>query len=395
MGVQVRRQLELAGMRVAPLLLSAVLLPGCGSSAPPTDSHPATAPTSPVTPTAAVSLSTGQATTLAIVGGMLIDGTGAGPVANAVILIAGDRIVAVGARSGVAVPDNARRIDVHGATILPGFINAHVHGGFTSANLETWAQGGVTTIRDESALPSSIVTLKELRAALAKDPQRARLVSAGTMLAVPGGYGQLTFNSVDEAIAVVDREFAQGVDAVKVALEDGYAGEHDLPKPTPEELAAIVAAGVDDSAHAPYDAVPDSVLRQMVAGGTYLVPTFTVFRNYGAPVEGCVDNVRRFVALGGRVVLGNDYAGGPGDFEGGIPMYEIETMREAGMTPMQIIESATSTAAAAVGLSKEAGTLQAGKAADVLVVEGDPLSDLETLRNIRLVIHAGAVIRGA
>ena len=72
---------------------------------------------------------------------------------------------------------------------------------------------------------------------------------------------------------------------------------------TPENAAWIVR----------HDAV--EVLRQMVARDVYLVPTVTVFRNYGAPVDGCVDNVRRFHAMGGKVALGNDYGGGPGEFE--------------------------------------------------------------------------------
>src|SRR5512136_1683919 len=65
-----------------------------------------------------------QAATLAIVNGTLIDGTGAQPVPDAVILIAGDKILAVGSRRTLAVPAGARKLDVGGASILPGFINA-------------------------------------------------------------------------------------------------------------------------------------------------------------------------------------------------------------------------------------------------------------------------------
>jgi len=72
---------------------------------------------------------------------------------------------------------------------------------------------------------------------------------------------------------------------------------------------------------------------------------------------------------------------------------EIELMREAGMTPMQIIVAATRDAAHVCNLDRELGTLEPGKVADVLVVNGDPLQDLRALTQVRLVIHNGTIIR--
>lgn len=185
--------------------------------------------------------------------------------------------------------------------------------------------------------------------------------------------------------------------------------------PTPQELKAIVdaadahglrvsghitqgaylqpmlAARVDDIAHLPFDYVSPDSLRQMVDQGVYLIPTFTVFRNYGAPVSGSVDNLRQFVGLGGKVAVGNDYGGGPGDFELSIPMCEIQMMSQAGMTPMQIIEASTKNAAHVIDLENELGTLEPGKIADVLVVGGNPLGDLQALTDVRLVIHNGSL----
>lgn len=355
--------------------------------------------------------------TLALVGGTLIDGSGAAPITDAVVLVAGDRIVAAGPAGAIRAPSGIRTIDVHGGTILPGFINAHVHRGFSEPNLRAWAEGGVTTVRDESTSSSQVAGLRVLRERIGRDPKLARLVSAGSMLGVPGGYGDLTVDSTDAALRAVDQEIDQGVDAVKVALEDGYAGRNGLPKPSPEFLLAVVQrahsrglpvsghvtqaayvqglldAGVDDVAHVPYDSVPDGVLRQMVERDVYLVPTFTVFRNYGAEMAGCLDNVRRFRALGGKVALGNDYGGGPGEFELGIPMYEVEMLARAGLTPAEVIEASTRNGAHVLRLDDEIGTLEAGKAADIIVVAGNPLADLQALRNVRVVIHAGAVIR--
>jgi imidazolonepropionase-like amidohydrolase len=310
-------------------------------------------------------------------------------------------------------------VDAGGAFILPGFINAHVHYGFDEGNLQTWAQGGVTTVRDEAIISrgTSLEAWMMFRDRVNDSAVYARLVSAGYMITVPGGYGDLFVDSPQDARAKVTEQIDAGVDAIKVSLEDGYAGTHGLPKLTPEELAAIVAAahergvpvsghvtqgeyiqamldaGVDDIAHVPYDYVAEAVLQQMVDRDVYLIPTFTVYRNYNAPVGNCADIVGHFVELGGHVALGNDYGGGPGEFELGIPMYEIEMMSVAGMTPMQIIVAGTRNAAHVIGMDDELGTIEAGKLADLLLVAGDPLQDLQSLTEIRMVIHNGVVIR--
>lgn len=353
----------------------------------------------------------------ALINGLLIDGTGAQPIANAVILIRDGRILAAGPSDQVTIPRGAQVIDLHGGSVLPGFINAHVHYGFNKANLQTWARGGVTTVRDESIIGDRPLTeLMALRAEVNADPRFARLVSAGRMLRSPGGYGALTVTSPDDARQKVVEELDAGVDQIKIAMEDGYAGRSGLPKLSPEEITVIlttahdrgtrvsghitqsiymrilVDAGVDDIAHLAYDPIPVATLEEMVAKDISLIPTFTVFRNYNAPLDLCVANLAAFVRLGGKVALGNDYGGGPGEFELGIPMYEIEMMSKAGMTPMQIILAATQNASHVVGLENEIGTLQPGMQADVLVVNGNPLNDLNSLKNVQWVLHAGQVI---
>jgi imidazolonepropionase-like amidohydrolase len=135
----------------------------------------------------------------------------------------------------------------------------------------------------------------------------------------------------------------------------------------------------------------------MIARHISIVPTLTVLEAYGA-LSGAQANVGRFVELGGDVALGNDYTDVPQNnfphFELGMPMHEIQRMAESGMTAMQVIVAGTRNAAHVCGLDAELGTLETGKAADVLVVNGDPLQDLGTLTNVRLVIHRGVVIRG-
>jgi imidazolonepropionase-like amidohydrolase len=359
----------------------------------------------------------GSRATLALVHGTLIDGTGAEPLRDAVVLIAGDEIEAVGQASLFMPPAGLVVIDLEGKTILPGFINAHVHRGFSEDNLKKWAYGGVTTVRDEGTSPEMVKGLKKFMENTAADPSFALLVSAGAMFGAPGGYGDLFVDSPEEARRAAQEEVDDGVSVIKVSQEDGYGGKHDLPMMSAEELEAIVAvahenglpvsghitqgvyiqplleAGVDDIAHVPWDEIPPESIRWMVENQVYLTPTFTVYRNFAAPVEKCVENLRAFVEAGGKVALGNDFGGGPGDFERGIPYYEIEKMKEAGMTPMEIIQAATVNAAHVSGLESVLGTLEAGKKADILVVEGDPLTDLSALKNIRMVIHSGEIIR--
>lgn len=361
---------------------------------------------------------------LALINGTLIDGTGATAVRNAVLAIGTDgKIVAVGRRGDAPIPAETTVIDVEGATILPGFINAHVHDAYSAANLEAWAAAGVTTVRDE-AINSQGVSLADLIARRNSEwnqPRHARLISAGWMITAPGGYGRLAVASAEEARQRVAEELDAGADLIKVAVEDGIAGRTDLPVLSGETLAAavaaahergkrvsahitdarflqtVVAAGIDDAAHATWDPVSDALFREMISRRIAMVPTLTVFDAYNS-LTGAQANVRRFAALGGEIALGSDYTDIPQNnfphFELGMPMHEIQCLAGAGLSAMQIIVAATRNAARVCGLGEELGTLEAGKTADVLVVDGDPLRSLAALTDVRLVIHLGEIIRG-
>ena len=360
--------------------------------------------------------------TLVLTNGRLIDGSGADPIPNATLVIGGDRILAVGPASRVEIPSGVEVIDLGGATILPGFINAHVHDAYDESRLEAWAKAGVTTVRDEGIISGSnqLTHLIALRDQLATSPQYARLVSTGYMLSVPGGYGQLDVTSADDAREQVNMELDAGVNVIKLAMESGYAGVTNLPNFSAEELSAIVEAvhtrgrlvtahitevkfleplleaGVDDLAHIPNDFVQESLIKQLVKQDVYVVPTLTVFEAYGG-LKGSSYNLGKFVKAGAKIALGNDYTFVPQNsfdhFDLGMPMHEITRMSEAGMTSMQIIVAATLNAAHVCGLEAELGTLDVGKLADILIVNGDPLNDLSALTQVKMVIHSGEIIR--
>jgi imidazolonepropionase-like amidohydrolase len=160
------------------------------------------------------------------------------------------------------------------------------------------------------------------------------------------------------------------------------------------DLEKALDADVDDVAHMAADTVPDSSIERMLDSGTYWVPTLELWKRVGGGNDRtAVANLKRYVAAGGKVALGTDYAGYSAVFDLGMPVTEIDLMQQAGMTPMQIVVAGTRNAAAVCNLEDELGTLQAGKIADVLVVNGNPLADMHALSQVRLVIHNGQLIR--
>jgi imidazolonepropionase-like amidohydrolase len=365
---------------------------------------------------------------LVITNGTVIDGTGADPVADGVVVIAGDRITAVGTAADFVLPPDATRIDAQGGTILPGFINAHVHAGYSEANLEAWAQGGVTTVRDLGN-GGDREALFAFRDSHRDQPQFARLVAVGPPVSVPGGYpmvpwgGQgLTVTSADEARGKVAQLLDDGADLIKIMIESGKTFGRDIPVLSLEEAAAIVEvahergvpvsahamdstdlahaldAGVDDIAHMIWDPLTDELISRMVEDEIYWVPTLELYHHVAKDAGNgwdqlAIENLRRFVKAGGQVALGTDFDGYGAEFDLGMPMIEIESMAAAGMTPMQIIVAATANGAHVCNLEAEIGTLESGKAAYILIVDGDPLKDLQALSRTLLVLRDGAVIR--
>jgi len=367
---------------------------------------------------------------IALVGGALIDGTGADPLPDAVVTIREGRIAAVGPRAQIDVPAGVRVIDVDGATILPGFINAHVHAAYDEDTLKAWAQGGVTTVRDMGAHGPYSAKLFDFRDQVLANPRCARLIAVGSFVNVPGGYPivhwgghAVTIDSPEDARQKVHQVIDDGANVIKTAIESGISfGQSGWPILSPAEAAAIVEAaherdtpvsvhvtnshdlkraldaGMDDIAHMVTDRVPDELIARMAESNITWVPTLELWqgvsRNYQVSYgRSTISNLGRFVEAGGKVALGTDYAGAPNiDFDLGMPIHEIEWMQEAGMTAMQIIVAATKHAAHVCNLGQETGTLEVSKAADILVVDGDPLEDIQALTKTKMVFREGVSV---
>jgi imidazolonepropionase-like amidohydrolase len=285
-------------------------------------------------------------------------------------------------------------------------------------NLLTWGREGVTLVRN---LVCDFAEYNSCKNFInhSTDPRVPRVLFTGPCLDVPGGrwYGQATnriwLTSVEDARLQTNFLLDAGVDLIKVYLEDGSAWGESYAVMPPEMLRAIVQTahargarvtvhvqvlwllemaldcGVDDIAHSILDRqIPEAVMARMVQSDSYLVPTLEIYGPGGFRTMGQI-NLKRLVDGGVHVALGTDFETG---LQKGMPTIEMQLMREAGLTPMQIIVAATKHGAHVCGLDSELGTVETGKVADLLVVDGDPLADLNVLKDRAiLVMHNGRI----
>jgi imidazolonepropionase-like amidohydrolase len=204
------------------------------------------------------------------------------------------------------------------------------------------------------------------------------------------GHGPMdkAFNR-DEIEALVDEAHALGRRVMCHAL--GGPG-----------LRMAIEAGVDSIEHGCYLDAESDLIPMMAEKGTFFVPTLTVYvfhRERSAPhmrergrelFPHHIESIQRALEAGVKIVAGTD-AGG---HEHGINARELKYLVEAGLSPMQALRAGTEWAAQCLGMESDIGTLEPGKLADLIVVDGDPLHDmsmLEDLSRIKLVMQGGAI----
>ena len=346
---------------------------------------------------------------MAIVGGTVLAGPDLRALESATVVIEAGAIAAVGAN--VDPPAGAQVYEADGMTVLPGFIDAHVHIGF--ARPLDVLRRGVTTVRDLAWPPADIYPL----ATASRQPgfPGPLILCAGPMVTVPGGYPMragwaprgtgIEVTDLGSARAAVREIASHNVAVIKVGL-NAAAG----PTLSPDLLGAIVEeahvhglrvtahifgleelekgldAGLDEMAHmlmSP-ERIPDAVMDRMIAADMTIVPTLSVF--FGRERKIAIANLARWAERGGRVVYGTDLGNaGP---QPGIDEREVVAMDQAGMTPLDIIRAGTVTAATWLGL-KRRGAIEPGYVADVIVVKGDALADPRRLTKIRHVFRDG------
>jgi len=380
----------------------------------------------------------------------LIDGTG-GIKEGAMIAISGNHIE--GIFSDGEPREGDLTIDAAGRTVMPGLIDSHVHilvdepvvdektlAEYTEnsarKNLAGFLSHGVTTIKSAGDPEDAILELRQLiEEGKIEGP---RLLVVGPVLSAPGGHPSVTIfadnpwirerivgelESVEGAKETIVRLAEKGVDGIKIVYQGSdnesqtylYGGRisiRRLPRKVMETIIeeshrhglrvtahtfeeegviSVVEAGVDSLEHGVVAKTPVSepVVEMLREAGVFYIPTLQVFRA-AETRERAMANLKQLSEAGVRIVLGTDTVGDTP--AGSNTISEAERMVEAGMSPAQVIQAATRDAAEHLGRGDDLGTLEAGKLADLIIVEGDPLQNISVLRTPWMVLKGGRVV---
>ena len=355
---------------------------------------------------------------VALINAYIIDGTGHEPIENGVVVFKDGIIEAVGSTNEITIPNGYDQYDMKGNTVMPGFINAHVHQVYNEKQLQKFLKAGVTTVR---ALSNSGVTdFINQKNMLNENILNAKIIQSTPIITTPGGYGSVFADSVEDAEQIVEGYIDQGVDIIKFSIED-FCANRKWTLMDQDKINAIVntahahnkrvavhvtwnrclkmalAANVDEISHMVIDHIPQEVFEQAVEQGVYWIPTLELWRavkflhSVGYDTV-AINNLKKFYELGGKVAFGTDYAGYNWQFDNGFPITEVKLMMQAGMTVHDIIISATHHAAIVCDRIDTLGTLEVGKMADIFVVKGSPFEDINAFTNPFMVIHQGQVI---
>jgi imidazolonepropionase-like amidohydrolase len=383
---------------------------------------------------------------LVITGARLIDGTGAAPVDDAVIVVTGDRFSAAGPRSRVQIPKGAEILDVRGKIVIPGLIDAHIHFSWTPkaadgapADAATSAfrsmsllrdclMNGITTVRDIGSFEN--VGFAARRAFAAGLLVGSRPIVSGQGITSTGGHG--TEGGAKGIVMEVDgpagfrmgvrTQLKAGADLIKVlcpfsreevfaAVEEAHAQERFVTvhpsqfKAQYDFLRWTVEAGADCFEHA--YAVPDDQIPAIAAKKIYCVPTLAVLRILGHQYEKRGPEwewkVRKYFesetifkklrAAGVKMAVGTDAVNENMVEYPGLYFKETDEWAELGATPMEIIVAATRIGAEVSAAADRLGTIEPGKLADLVVLDKDPLQDIGNLRTARVVIQGGKIVK--
>lgn len=365
---------------------------------------------------------------------------------NGAVLVKGDSIIAVGEYEEVVLLKDTTTeiIDLADATLMPGLIDAHVHLGFDGSkdpvaamrnatdhqlltqmiyNAKTLLQSGVTTARELGARSYLDLVVKEaIEKGFAEGPS---LLVSNRPITTTGGHCWYMGCECDDAIQVrkAVREHAKaGADLIKIMATGGALTKGSSPWEARFTLEEMLAAtdeahklglkvashahgtpGIKTSIEAAVDTIEhcswftengiqydEELTRRLVEKGIYVCPTTNIsWKIDRKRITERIPQLKRMHEMGVKFIVGTD---------AGIPHVThdkyvdgLEVLQYTGMTNVEILESATSLAAEALGISDVTGTIQIGKRADLIAIKGDPLSDLAVLRNIRFIMGKGKI----
>ena len=383
---------------------------------------------------------------LVLSGAKVITMKGDEVIENARIVVKNNRILAIGKASEVAVPQGAQQIDVTGQTIIPGLVDVHWHGGMGEDGIipqQSWVNYaslafGVTTLHDPSNNTSQIFTQSEMQRA--GNLVAPRIYSTGTILYGAKASISAQVNSLEDALTHLKRMKQAGAISVKsynqprrdqrqqileaarqtgmmVVPEGGALFQHNM---------AMVVDGHTGVEHAlPVEKVYDDVQQLWsqtkvgytptlgvayggLDGESYWYAHSEVWRHpllskYVPPSLLAARAVRREIApiedynvfkvaktantlaqAGVKVNLGAH-----GQREGLAAHWEMWTMAKGGMTPLQAIRFGTLNGAQYLGMERDIGSLEVGKLADLVVIDGDVLNDIAQSDKVKFVMQNG------
>jgi imidazolonepropionase-like amidohydrolase len=352
--------------------------------------------------------------------------------------------------AAASVPASATRIAAEGKVAIPGLIDCHVHlcydgdpSRFTAPTekpgmlaalamkaMREQVAAGVTTVRDCGAPDGMVIQLRDaVDQGLIFGP---RIVAAGRMLTMTGGHGWQIgriVDGVDSATRGARAEIAEGADFIKLMATGGVVTKGVQPEQVtlqPEEIAAIVRAaheagrrvtahstgaqGTKNAIRAGIDSIEhgvnldDEAVSMLLEQGTILVPTLLAVRRIVARRDSVPawmaekaiaaqalheHSIRLAVERGVRIAAGTD-AGTPFNPHGSLPD-EVQALTDVGLTPGAALAAATLGGARNLGIANVTGTIEPGKAADIVLLDGDPTVDLAVLRSPSQVIVRGRI----
>lgn len=378
----------------------------------------------------------------AIMGATVFDATGAAPrVAN--VLIKDGRILDVGAK--VKAPRGATIIDAKGKALLPGFFDVHTHwtpGGspaITPQIANAYIASGVTTVDDFHEAPESWQLRRQWLSTL-YTPH----VNMTARISTPGGHGAdwadintTRWVNTPEAARQAIREIVPYKPDVIKAFSDGwrYGSGIDNTSMDQATLSALVdeahknhlkvathtvtvergrvaaRAKVDIIAHSLQDREIDAETIALIkAGGTNYAPTLAVYeptkpgQKPANPDDArykqslvrfgyALHNVKTLHDAGVRVVLGTD-AGMPGTPHGPSTLREMELLVQAGLTPAEALIAGTADSARALDEIADRGTIEKGKRADLVLLDGAPWANISDVRKTNRVFIDGRQVFG-
>ena len=348
-------------------------------------------------------------------------------------------------------PENAEVIDLTGYTLLPGFVDAHVHtssalkedGTYSDATLREITRKGVCLLKDMGCVNNAPLEpyMDWLRSV--DTTEYAKVYTAGRYIDVSGGYGMgpsfggpspkwgIEVFSPEEAAEAVSYQHANGVSGIKIGISDGGMGpkEGEIPPEyiraiserakelgmwttahiyKAEDLRKIVDGGICEGGHTPKDRIPDELLEKMAALGVPLTttvgPASSAGPGPGGPGGGLridetakanlYDNLTRFHKMGGQVNVGSDSflgAGGHGPRKFGIPVAELQHLSAMGLGLREVITCATRNGALSCGVHDH-GYIAAGYQANLIAVPGELDETFEKLDAPAFVMNRGTIL---